>query len=79
MSNFTVNGVYQYTSANLYSYLGRVPTSNSALKEAFDDYGITPTGSTSDLTKLKRAMYEDYSTQVKEQIKSYPGQAYWLK
>ena len=68
MSNFTVNGVYQYTSANLYSYLGRVPTSNAKLKEAFDDFGVTATGSTSDLTKLKNAMYEEYSTQVKEQI-----------
>ena len=68
MSNFTVNGVYQYTSANLYSYLGRVPVSNTALKEAFDDFGVTPTGATSDLTKLKNAMYEEYSTQVKEQI-----------
>ena len=68
MSNFTVNGVYTYTSANIYSYLGRVPTSNAALKEAFDDFGITPSGSTSDLKKLKNAMYEEYSTQVKEQI-----------
>lgn len=68
MSNFTVNGVYNYTSANIYSYLGRVPTSNAALQEAFDDFGVTPTGSTSDLTKLKNAMYEEYSTQVKEQI-----------
>jgi len=68
MSNFTVNGVYTYTSANIYSYLGRVPTSSAALKEAFDDFGIRPTGSNSDLTKLKNAMYEEYSTQVKEQI-----------
>lgn len=68
MSNFTVNGVYQYTSANLYSYLGRVPTSSRALKEAFQEYGIKPTGTSSDLTKLKHAMYSDYSTQVKEQI-----------
>ena len=66
MSNFTVNGVYTYTSANLYSYLGRVPTSNTSLKEAFDDFGVRPTGSASDLTKLKNAMYEEYSTQVKE-------------
>ena len=68
MSNFTVNGVYTYTSANIYSYLGRVPTSNAALKEAFDDFNVTPTGSTSDLTKLKNAMYQEYSAQVKEQI-----------
>ena len=68
MSNFTVNGVYSYTSANIYSYLGRVPTSNVTLKEAFDEFGITPTGQSSDLTKLKNAMYREYSTQVKEQI-----------
>ena len=68
MSNFTVNGVYSYTSANIYSYLGRVPTSNAALKEAFREFGITPTGNNSDLKRLKNAMYEEYSTQVKEQI-----------
>ena len=68
MSNFSVNGVYQYTSASLYSYLGRVPTSNAALKEAFREYGIAPTGTENDLKRLKHAMYEEYSTQVKEQI-----------
>ena len=68
MSNFTVNGVYQYSSSSLYSYLGRVPTSNAALKEAFRDYGIVPTGSERDLKKLKHAMYEEYSAQVQEQI-----------
>lgn len=68
MSNFTVNGVYSYTSANIYSYLGRVPTSSAALKEAFTEFGITPTGNDYDLKKLKNAMYEEYSTQVKEQI-----------
>ena len=68
MSNFTVNGVYTYTSANIYSYLGRVPTTGTALKEAFDKFDVTPTGQNSDLTKLKNAMYREYSTQVKEQI-----------
>ena len=68
MSNFTVNGVYQYSSANLYSYLGRVPTNNVKLKEAFRDFGVRVTGSTEDLTKLKNAMYKEYSAQVKEQI-----------
>ena len=38
MSNFTVNGVYSYTSANLYSYLGRVPSNERTLKEAFDEF-----------------------------------------
>lgn len=72
MSNFTVNainGVYSYSSANIYSYLGRVPTSERALKQAFNEYGIRLTGNESvDLKRLKNAMYEEYSTQVKEQI-----------
>jgi len=67
MSNFSVNGV-QYSSASLYSYLGRVHTTNAGLKDAFREYGITPTGSDRDLKRLKNAMYEEYSTQVKEQI-----------
>jgi len=68
MSNFTVNGVYSYSSSSLYSYLGRVPTNSRALKEAFDEYGIRITGSTDDLTKLKNAMYQEYSAQVQQQI-----------
>ena len=68
MSNFTVNGVYSYTSANLYSYLGRVPSSSLALERTFDDFGITPTGKNDDLKKLESAMYEEYSTQVQNQI-----------
>ena len=68
MSNFTVNGVYSYTSSNIYSYLGRVPISSRKLEEAFDEFGITPTGSTDDLKKLNRAMFEDYSAQVQKQI-----------
>ena len=70
MSNFTVNGVYTYTSANIYSYLGRVPVNSAALERAFDDFDITPTGSTDDLKKLNKAMYEEYSAQVQEQIKN---------
>ena len=68
MSNFTVNGVYTYTSANIYSYLGRVPTTNIALQEAFKEFDVRPTGKTSDLVKLKNAMYREYSNQVQEQI-----------
>lgn len=68
MSNFTVNGVYSYTSSNIYSYLGRVPISSSKLEEAFDEFNITPTGSTDDLKKLNRAMYAEYSSQVQNQI-----------
>ena len=56
MSNFTVNGVYSYTSANIYSYLGRVPTNSAALERAFDDFDITPTGKTDDLKKLKQVI-----------------------
>lgn len=74
MSNFTVNGVYSYTSANLYSYLGRVPTNSAALERAFDDFDITPTGKTDDLKKLNAAMYEDYSKQVQEQINNQNNQ-----
>ena len=70
MSNFTVNGVYTYTSKNIYSYLGRVPVNSAALERAFDDFDITPTGSTDDLKKLNKAMYEEYSAQVQEQIKN---------
>lgn len=68
MSNFTVNGVYTYTSANIYSYLGRVPTTNIALQDAFKEFDVRPTGQTSDLVKLKNAMYREYSNQVQEQI-----------
>ena len=69
MSNFTVNGVYSYTSANIYSYLGRVPSSETKLKEAFDEFGVNPTGNErSDLQKLGEKMYAEYSEQVQEQI-----------
>lgn len=74
MSNFTVNGVYSYTSANIYSYLGRVPANSNALERAFDDFGITPTGKTDDLKKLDAAMYEDYSKQVQQQIANQNNQ-----
>ena len=70
MSNFTVNGVYSYTSANIYSYLGRVPADKTKLADAFDEFNITPTGSTDDLKKLNRAMYSEYSKQVQNQIKN---------
>ena len=74
MSNFTVNGVYSYTSANIYSYLGRVPINSRALERAFDDFDVTPTGSTDDLKKLNAAMYEEYSKQVQEQIDNQNNQ-----
>lgn len=66
--NFSVNGVYEYSSANIYSYLGRIPTTRRGLQDAFREYGIRPTGNNYDLKHLKNAMYEEYSTQVKEQI-----------
>ena len=82
MSNFTVNGVYSYTSANIYSYLGRTPINSNALERAFDDFNITPTGKTDDLKKLNSAMYEEYSKQVQQQIDRrtgiYSGRPYEL-
>lgn len=74
MSNFTVNGVYSYTSSNIYSYLGRVPHSEVALKRAFDEFNITPTGKPDDLKRLDRAMYAEYSEQVQEQIANQNGE-----
>ena len=74
MSNFTVNGVYSYTGSSIYSYLGRLPRNNTVLKEAFRDYGIIPTGKTSDLKRLENAMYREYSEQVKEQIDNQNSQ-----
>jgi len=74
MSNFTVNGVYSYTSANIYSYLGRVPSDSKKLEEAFDEFNITPTGKTDDLKKLDKAMYAEYSEQVQNQIENQKGE-----
>ena len=74
MSNFTVNGVYAYTSANIYSYLGRVPSSSRKLEEAFNEFNIAPTGKTEDLKKLDKAMYAEYSEQVQNQIENQKGE-----
>lgn len=74
MSNFTVNGVYSYSSANIYSYLGRVPSSSTKLERAFDEFNITPTGKTEDLKKLDKAMYAEYSEQVQNQIENQKGE-----
>ena len=74
MSNFTVNGVYSYSRANIYSYLGRVPVNERKLEEAFDEFNITPTGKTDDLKKLDRAMYAEYSEQVQNQIENQKGE-----
>jgi len=68
MSNFSVNGVYSYSSSNIYSYLGRLPSSEKKLEEAFREFNITPTGKADDLKKLDRAMYAEYSEQVQNQI-----------
>ena len=38
MSNFTVNGVYSYSTSNIYSYLGRVPSSAIRLERAFNEF-----------------------------------------
>ena len=77
MSNFSVNavnGVFTYSSANIYSYLGKVPTNARELKEAFQEFHITPTGSDADLKKLNTRMYEEYSTQVQQQIENQNSQ-----
>lgn len=74
MSNFTVNGVYSYTSSNIYSYLGRLPSSSKNLEDAFEKYDITPTGKTDDLEELDKAMYADYSEQVQNQIENQKGE-----
>lgn len=74
MSNFTVNGVYTYTSANIYSYLGRVPSSSTKLEQAFDKFNVAPTGKTDDLKKLDSAMYAEYSEQVQNQIANQNGE-----
>jgi len=74
MSNFTVNGVYSYSSANIYSYLGRVPSSERKLEEAFREFNVTPTGKTDDLKKLEKAMYAEYSEQVQNQIANQNGE-----
>ena len=74
MSNFTVNGVYAYSRANIYSYLGRVPSNEAKLEEAFDEFNITPTGKKEDLEKLDKAMYAEYSEQVQNQIENQKGE-----
>ena len=72
MAGFSVNGVngrFSYTSANIYSYLGRVPSNETTLERTFKKFDVNPTGNNKkDLTKLNTAMYEEYSAQVKEQI-----------
>ena len=74
MSNFTVNGVYSYSAANIYSYLGRVPIDKSNLEDAFEKFNITPTGKPDDLRRLDNAMYAEYTEQVQEQIKNQEQQ-----
>ncbi len=74
MSNFSVNGVYTYTGANIYSYLGRLPRNDTVLKNAFREYGIIPKGKPSDLKRLENAMYREYTEQVKEQIDNQNAQ-----
>ena len=77
MSNFTIssiNGVCSYTSSNIYSYLGRLPANSRALKEAFAEFNVIPTGKNEDLKKLNNAMYAEYSNQVQEQIENQNSQ-----
>ena len=74
MSNFTVNGVYSYTSANIYSYLGRIPSNETKLKNAFKEFHVVPKGQKDDLKKLDKAMYAEYSEQVQNQIENQKEQ-----
>ncbi|MCQ2738849.1 MAG: hypothetical protein MJ237_01335 [bacterium] len=68
MSSFSVNKIYTYSTANIYTYLGRVPANETTLKRIFDKYNITPTGDVDDLKELNEAIYQDYSKQVRNQI-----------
>jgi len=75
MSNLTVSGIYgtfTYTTTDVYRYLPNSQiTTNQDLKNAFVDFNITPTGDARyDLQKLNNAVYQEYSTQVKEQMKN---------
>lgn len=74
MSNFSVNGVYSYSSANIYSYLGRVPVNDKSLERAFREFHVVPTGKTDDLKRLENAMYAEYSEQVQNQIANQNGE-----
>lgn len=73
MANFSVNGVYQYQSANIYSYLGRIPSNETKLEKAFKEFKVKPHGDVNDLKKLKTAMYAEYSEQVQNQIANQEG------
>ena len=77
MSNFSVssiNGIFSYSSSNIYSYLGRVPANENRLRQLFNEYDVTPTGSNSDLKKLNNAMYSQYTEQVQAQIANQNGE-----
>ena len=74
MSNFSVNGVYSYSSANIYSYLGRVPANDRKLEQAFREFHVVPTGKADDLKRLEKAMYAEYSEQVQNQIANQNGE-----
>ena len=54
--------------------MGRVPSSSTKLEQAFDEFNVTPTGSTEDLKKLDKAMYAEYSEQVQNQIENQKGE-----
>lgn len=77
MSNFSIHtnyGDYSYNRSYLYMYLGKVPTSETKLKEAFSEFNVTPTGKVDDLKKLESRMYADYSNQVQQQIENQNNQ-----
>jgi len=74
MSNLTVSGIYgtyTYATSDVSKYLNNAQLTRQDLQNAFSDFSITPTGNASyDLQKLNKAVYEEYSTQVKEQMKN---------
>ena len=76
MSNFSVNlnGVYNYNTHKVYSYLGLRPASDATLKEAFQTFDIKATGDENDLKDLNTAMYKQYTNQVQNQIENQNNQ-----
>ena len=81
MSNFSVNKIFSYDSARIYSYLGHLPSNEKKLEYAFKKYSITPTGQQYDLKRLNEKMYSDYSNQVQKQIENQnnSGSVAWAK
>lgn len=67
MSNFSANGVFNYSNYGIYSYLGRVPLEKN-VEKALNKYGIQSIGDNGELKQTE--MFEDYSNQVQSQIEN---------